>query len=207
MNGNYFRVAAMIATIVFLCRGSVADQTSLPRTVTCEGPFASNTNHAKLVSAFGAENVTFQELEGMEGDKFWATVVYPNDPQKRLEIDWKDVTRRRHLAVIAFSGNAKWVAGHNVKLGMTLARIEALNGRPFQILDFDTDGGGIVMDWKGGALTWVSGGCKMSVRFGPDSQAPPSAFQKLTGQDLFSNNPDIGALKLRVIEIFVTNPK
>jgi hypothetical protein len=199
------RVGTIIAAIFAFPWGALADQTSRSRTVTCEGPFARDTSHAKLAAALGAANVVSEEVAVAEGIKL-VTVVYPTDPRRRLEIVWKDETRQRHLAAISISREAEWTAGRDVKLGMTLAQIEALNGKPFQILDFETDGGGAVMDWQGGALKWVAGGCVMGMRFGPDSQAPPSAFEKIAGQDLFSNNPDVGALKLRVIEIFVNNP-
>jgi len=57
------------------------------------------------------------------------------------------------------------VAG--VTLGSTLAEVQKINGRPFLIREFFTDGGGFVVDWKGGALDRpLPGGCRISVRFG-----------------------------------------
>jgi hypothetical protein len=44
-------------------------------TIACDGPFAKDTSHAKLVAAFGAKNVTFKEVDGAEGSKDKATVL------------------------------------------------------------------------------------------------------------------------------------
>ncbi|WP_315759195.1 MULTISPECIES: hypothetical protein [unclassified Bradyrhizobium] len=47
--------------------------------------------------------------------------------------------------------------------------LAGVNGRPFLIREFFTDGGGFVVDWKGGTLSRpLPGGCSVSVRFGSD---------------------------------------
>jgi hypothetical protein len=141
-----------------------ADQVAAPGAVTCEGPFAGDSSHAKVVDAFGNENVTFQEVGGVEGEKLWATVIYPNDPRRQLEISRKESAARRHLEAIRISGETQWSGGRSVRIGMTLLQIEALNGKPSRLeISRQTTAVpspvGKVAPWRGlvAAVGWVSG--------------------------------------------------
>jgi hypothetical protein len=49
-----------------------------PDTLACEGVFARDTTHAKLVEAFGRSNVAFLEIDGDRGARVKASVVYPD---------------------------------------------------------------------------------------------------------------------------------
>jgi hypothetical protein len=72
------------------------------------------------------------------------------------------------------SKTSHWnVAG--VTLGSTLAEVQRINGRPFLMREFLTDGGGFVINWKGGVLDRpLQGGCIIAMRFGKgdDLKAP-----------------------------------
>ena len=58
-----------------------------PGTATCDGPFAKDTSHDKLVATFGASNVAFEETRtGLEEEAQLATILYPRDPGRRLKI-------------------------------------------------------------------------------------------------------------------------
>jgi hypothetical protein len=61
----------------------------------CEGPFAKDASHAKLVAAFGAKNVTFKDVDAVEGSKEKATVLFDDDPTKRIVVFWHDEKRAR----------------------------------------------------------------------------------------------------------------
>ena len=74
------------------------------------------------------------------------------------------------------------VAG--VTLGSTLAEVQKINGRPFLIREFFTDGGGFVVDWKGGALDRpLPGGCRIAVRFGKGSEMGAPAGDRISSGD------------------------
>ena len=72
-----------------------------PGGVTCDGPFAKDTSHDKLVATFGASNVAFEETHtGVEEEAQLATILYPRDPARRLKVFWKDEEARRPPAFI-----------------------------------------------------------------------------------------------------------
>jgi hypothetical protein len=72
-----------------------------PSTVTCEGLFAKDTDHDKLLAAFGAANVSFEETHtGVEDITDMATVLYPKDPVRRLKIFWQYPKERRFPSLV-----------------------------------------------------------------------------------------------------------
>ena len=64
------------------------------------------------------------------------------------------------------------------------SEVQKINGKPYLIREFGTDGGGFVVDWKGGVLDRpLEGGCGIVVRFGRgDDMRPPG------GDPISSNN-------------------
>ncbi len=60
---------------------------------------------------------------------------------------------------------SQWRTTHGIRRGMTLAEIEALNGRPFKLYGFGFDYGGTTLDWNGGSLDKQAGGCTLTLRF------------------------------------------
>ena len=69
---------------------------------TCTG-FAE-ASEAALIAAYGAENIVQQALPGAEGESYTASVLYPDDPQRRVEIVWSDETTRVRPASVSVSG-------------------------------------------------------------------------------------------------------
>jgi hypothetical protein len=89
-----------------------------------------------------------------------------------------------------------------VRLGLPIAAIEKLNGKPFQLAGFDQDNPGAALDWQGGALEKIPGGCKVSVRLVPDSKASDDARKAAAGT-LMSDDASVRALNPKVAEIII----
>ena len=61
-----------------------------PHTVACSESFGKDSSHLKLAMGFGFRNVTATDVKAKDGTKVAASVIFPNDPQQRLEVWWKD---------------------------------------------------------------------------------------------------------------------
>ncbi len=138
--------------------------------ITCTSPVSVTDSAKSLMQRYGQEAVVDDQLfTGVEDITYQGVVLSPKVPDWRIEIGFADETMRRvsRLTLID-SRTSHWnVAG--VTLGSTLAEVQKINGRPFLIREFFTDGGGFVVDWKGGTLSRpLPGGCSVSVRFGSD---------------------------------------
>lgn len=155
--------------------------------IACTGPFAKTVTHASLMKAFGANNVAVQSVGIGEGEAVKASVIFPRDKARRIEVLWIDEKRRRNPAEIRTGVASTWRTEHGIRRGMTVDQIEALNGRPFKLYGFGFDYGGTSLDWNGGALATQAGGCTLTLRFtmreGADNAAVYGREQSFMSDD------------------------
>lgn len=139
-------------------------KTALPP-FACAGAFAADASEAALVRRFGRGNVVFRTVPAAEGEMVKATVLFPNDRSRRVEIVWLDENKRRRPAEVLVYDPGPWRTPEGIGIGATLAEVEAANGRPFTLSGFGWDYGGSVLDWDGGRL--AGAGCRLLLRFEP----------------------------------------
>ncbi|MBV8752989.1 MAG: hypothetical protein JO328_09030 [Hyphomicrobiales bacterium] len=174
-----------------------------PHTVACSGAFAKNSSHIRLAQFFGPQNLAYTEVNGAQNSKLQASVLFPKDPKRHLEVMWTNESSRAGTSVIAINGQSTWTGPKGLHLGMPIATVEKLNGKPFQLAGFDQDNAGAALDWQGGALEKIPGGCKMSVRLVPDPKASEDARKEAGGPTLMSSDATVRAVKPIVAEILI----
>src|SRR5258708_3013294 len=131
-----------------------------------------------------------------------ASVLFPNDPKRRLEVLWDDDTQRSGTRMIVIGGQSTWTAQKGLHLGLPLATLEKLNGKPFKVMGFEKGGMAIVSDWNGGALGLLTDGCKVGVQFKPDPKASADALGSASSDKEFaSTDAAIRAAKPTIGEI------
>jgi hypothetical protein len=173
------------------------------RSVACSGAFAKNSSHMSLYTVY-KQDVVFTEVDAPEGKKLMASVVFPKDPKRRLEVWWENEAARSGTYLIVINGQSTWSAPKGLKLGLQFAALEKLNGKPFKMKGFDKDGVGQISDWQGGALSQLPGGCKAGVFLRPDPKAPTEAREALSGDKEFeSSDANVRAAKPAVAEIII----
>jgi hypothetical protein len=184
-----------------------AERAAPARVIKCEGPFGRHASHADLVKAFGNNNVVYRDVEGAEGQKIKASVIYPNDPKAKLEVIWSDEKTRRGPMVRAKDQSA-WATANGIRIGTALVDVENLNGKAFKLSGFDWDYGGHVTDWQGGALAKPQpGGCIIGVEFVHPEDAPEENLTKVTGDSQFlSDNADLRAVEPYVGVVTISYP-
>jgi len=172
------------------------------RAVACGGAFAKDSSHLKLATAYKPENIVFTEVDASEGKKLMATVLFPKDPKRRLEVWWDNETSRSGTYLIVINGQSTWTAPKGLKLGLQVAQLERLNGKPFKLKGFGSGSEGTVSDWQGGALESIAGGCKVGVSMRADAKASPNAIE-LAAAELASTDATVKAIKPAVTEIII----
>lgn len=149
--------------------------------LACEGPFAKDTTHVKLVAEFGAKNVAFKDVEVTNGVLTKASVLLDSDPTKRVVVYWKDNKTRTKPASISIEAPSTWTGPGGVRNGLTLKDLEKLNGGGFSVTGFGGIGGG-EMSKLGGALADLPGDCTLKIRLEPGIANPlPPRFASITG--------------------------
>ncbi len=176
---------------------------SASRTViACSGPFAQDSGMLELAMIFGSSNMIFTE-EKVDGSAVGATVLYPKDPRRRLEVWWSN-PNRTGLYLIDIAGKSVWTGPDGLRLGLTLPALEKLNHKPFKLKGFDKDGVATVSNWDGGALAALPGGCKASVSFHADAKSPKDAVSAISADyEYDSADPAINAAKPIASEILI----
>jgi hypothetical protein len=169
--------------------------------VACSGAFAKDSSHLKLMQAYQPKNVEYGEVAGAGGSKLNATILFPKDPKRHLEVLWGNEAARSDTSLIVITGQSTWTGPKGLKLGLTLAALEKLNGKPFKLSGFDQPEGSAVTDWQGGALANLPGGCKVGVKLAADRKAAADALAAAAGTDLGSDDAKIRAVKPTVAEI------
>ena len=86
----------------------------------------------KLTMTYDRKNVDFGEVDAGPG-KSMASIIYPDDPKRRLESGGKGV------CLIAINGSSTWTGPSGLRLGLSLADLEKLNRIPFKLRGFDKD--------------------------------------------------------------------
>ena len=174
------------------------------KTVACgNGPFSKDSSSLKLASIFDSRNITFTEID-VSGVQVGATIVYPKDPKKRLEVWWTNPGQRSDIYLMVIGGQSLWGAPGGVRLGLTLVELERLNKKPFKLKGFNSDKIAEISDWNGGALATLPGGCKNGVNLKADAKVSANALSALSeDKEYSSDDPAIRAAKPTVSEILI----
>ena len=71
---------------------------------------------------FGAQNVTLSKLDGPESSgEVDATLIYADDPKRRLEVVWRDETKHANPQWITAGADSQWMLPGTLQVGESLA--------------------------------------------------------------------------------------
>jgi len=173
--------------------------------IGCEGVFNQNATLADFEAAFGKENVVTGEVPGPEGTTMIATTVYPNDPERTMQLHWWDEANVKYFAGLTLAKGDTGPGG--VKIGMPIEEVERINGEPFTLLGFFWDYGGSA-GFDAGKLSELPGGCFLNLQFSPTLEVlPPGVETAISGDiELRSNMPEVLAAKVAVDEVNLGYP-
>ena len=205
MTGFAARGAVAVAMIAASAL-PVAAQTDAPH-LECAGPFGMESSEAGLREGFGDTNVAAETIDGPEGSTLDATLVFPDDPTRRLVVLWQDEAQRTKPAAIIIRDDSEWVGPGGLRLGDALDEGAAINGAPFNVLGFGWDYGGAA-SFPAGSLAGIPGGCVMSLSFDLDwTREYGPEFDSIMGdQQLRSDDAQLRAATPKVAEIIVGYP-
>lgn len=194
--------------MIALCAGSlpaaaVAEDMPTENVLTCTSPVAKGDTAKILLERFKDE-AELADLPGAEGEELKGVALYPNDPDKRLNVYFFD-DELTDLATVQpdFEATAWTVDGLTV--GMSLDEVRQANGAEMTMTGFEWDYGGYITSFESGALENMEGGCGLSVRLDPtaDIEIPMA----LVGDQTFSTTADgLDAIKPVVSSLALTWP-
>ena len=184
-------IATFAAALVSVTAPLSAQQRAQPtgaHVVACSGTFAKDSSHLKLAMFFDSKNITFTDVAASDGSKVPASILFPNDPKRRLEVWWSNPTARKDIHLIVIGGQSTWAAPGGLRLGQTLEQVEKLNHKPFKLKGFNKDRIATGSNWDGGALVTVAGGCKPGVSLRADANASAEEIGALSVDEEYSSS-------------------
>lgn len=105
------------------------------------GPVDAASSEARLIEALGSERVVRREIYLAEGFCTDGTVLYPDSPDA-LDIAWMDSARTRPAFLRIDGEGSRWTTPAGVRIGTTLAELEAIRGDILTFSGFGWDYGG-----------------------------------------------------------------
>ena len=158
-----------------------------------------STSHEAIVAKFGAENVATEEEALYPGEMYPVTVIYPDDPARRLEVIWVEVAERPDLSfttVRVSNTPSEWYSSSGVTTGVTIDSVERINGVPFLITAYAQHVNGEitegeVVDWSGGSFASMT---PEGVTFSAVFSATDEDRERVGEENLPENNeeaPDV----------------
>jgi hypothetical protein len=159
---------AVIVALALTATSAAAEE------MQCEGPFAIDTSEARLIEAFGADNVQTRVADGPEGTTMIKTFIYPDDPERTMEVAWWNEEDRTDMSFVTVPPGDTAPGG--LQLGMSIEEVEALNGKPFTLMGFGWDYGGGA-SFQGGEFPGLPEGCFLSLGFSPSVELPAGTDQ------------------------------
>lgn len=196
--------AFALLSIVLLARPTAGAEPGM--VFRCVGPLDRNASHAGLERAFGRNKVGQEEIFA-GGDTETMTVVFADDPRRKLLVGWRDQANRRGLARVTIEGRSRWSVG-GLAVGSPLVAVERLNGRAFKLNDYEGDFGGDVIDWMGGHLEKLPDGCVLGATLAIDEAHAGALMKEVARPDgLLSSHETLRAANPVVSRLFVSFPK
>lgn len=168
------------------------------------GPVTRTTTLTDLRRIYGAANVRAEPIDAGEGETAPGATVFPDDSLRQVQVAFRDSSGTAPRFVVIRGDSSLWHTDRGVTLGTRLARLTALNGRPFMLLGFGWDYGGTVASWNGGTLTADSGVGRFIVRLHPTRTGPAadSLMRDVLGdREYASDRPAMAALEPAVHEL------
>ncbi|MDM7920730.1 MAG: hypothetical protein QUS14_00405 [Pyrinomonadaceae bacterium] len=177
------------------------------------GPININTTEKQLIEVYGKNNVKRQDIDVGEGETRSGAVIFPNDPQRRASIVWRDaVGRTGPESVTIRDKGTLWKTDRGITIGTTLKTIEQLNGKAFVLTGFGWDYSGTVLHANGGRIGELGKASgeeitdrTLLLRLEPTAamQKTPE-FTKMLGDGTFlSSDPSMQKLDPRVYEMII----
>ena len=164
-----------------------------------------SASESDLRRSYGDRNVAPGRVALGEGYASEGSVLFPEDSTRRVEVVWEDSLHRAIPSRVFLRGDRSlWKLPGDVTLGLSLADLERMNGRPFTLSGFGWDYEGVVISWAGGLLdTTLTSDVKVYLRPARVDWARPE-YARVQGDRTFtSSQAEMRALNPRVYQIVV----
>jgi len=175
-------------------------------------------DEATLIRLYGKERVKYDTIWGAEGFFSMGTIL-KTEPESHIEITWINDSLKTDVVSVTQVSDTDWYADTlargqwksitGVEVGMTIDKLQKINGRVFRFSGFGWDYAGGVISWQGGTLEGKGIAVQLSEGPAPDSMKMSEAesAQIFGDVEVQSDNPLLKPFAPRVWSISVATVK
>lgn len=171
------------------------------------GAITAKSGMTDLIRIYGEKNVKAEDIQIGEGDTVPGAVIFPDKPEHRLELIWKDAKTRIGIESVRFDGEkSRWRTSEGITLGTSLKELETLNGGAFTLAGFGWDYGGTVFSWgdHGKLYDRFQKTGSLVLRLSPALEdESPEAMQLAGDREFSSSHPAMQKVNPRVYQLIM----
>jgi hypothetical protein len=149
--------------------------------LSCDYPVKPGATAESLLADYGERAAT--GLLSLPDNKVVdGIVLFRDQPDERIEVIFRDKEMTQVAEVRLGEDATAWRGPGEVRKGETLAQVQTANG-PFLMSGFRFDWGGEIIDWHGGKLEKLDGGCALKLRLRLPAHAMASSDDEIESDD------------------------
>ena len=165
--------------------------------LSCTYPVKPDATAESLMVEYGDRAVTGM-LSMPDNTVVDGVVLFRDKPDERIEVIFRDKEMTKVAEVRLGQDATAWHGPAGVRKGATLAEIQAANG-PFLMSGFRFDWGGEVIDWHGGKLETLDGGCTLKLRLQLPAGAKASSDDEIESNDELLSGLDPAVADMAIV--------
>lgn len=205
MNRHFVRLGLPAIAFLTAINGgtAAADEVLRPgNDINCSNLTSPVETADRVLARYGSQ-ARRQEVRNTESEPFDAIVLYPDEPQLRLEVEIKDWGTEDNVSMLNLrEKNSRW-SMFGLTTGMTLEQVTAANGKPLKLSGFWPHPNGSSFMYGFYKPDQLEGGCDLMVSF--TAPAVLATDDPLYGrEEILSNDPDLIKRKPLVSALFIT---
>jgi hypothetical protein len=172
--------------------------------IDCSFPVKPEDTAKSLLDRFG-DQARREEFEG-EGGTVEAIVLWPDDANRTVEVYFADADMTRRSSLRLADTATAWTIG-GLSKGTAINSVEQQNGRPFEILGFEWDYSGNVIDWNGGKLEQLAGGCRAGAQLAPAASDQVLPNELVGDRGIRSDLPALRNVDPVIVDLWIIFPE
>jgi hypothetical protein len=190
-------------TLVLGCAGAAWSAEWVLKPGISADKVTGSSTWADLQKAYGAD-AKLRPFPGVEGERLPGAVLFSQDPQRTLELAWKEGKEKQAVELVRVRGKSHWRTPEGITPGMTLAELVRINGAPVKFGGFEVDAGGNVGSYGKGRLSRYNFKLQITLDPGTHHGIPDKQYEKMIGdRQLSSSDPWVRKLNPRVQQVII----
>ncbi len=167
------------------------------------GKITPDVSEEDLRDAYGKEHVKSDTIWSEDGTNFSIGTKLFANTKNEVQIIWENMEELKNPSqIIIQTKDSEWKTKDGIHIGTTLEELEKGNTKPFNVISFEYEDGGIISDWLGGKFAnKYDGETGTEFLLTPSKPIDPVVFSKFKEDDVPSSHELLKSHGLRLAKM------